>query len=112
MNVARTGTALSALVVHGRDDVAVLTADARAGDPIHLVGALSRGRLVATDAIATGHKVSLRAMRAGDTVRKYGEVIGRLTADIAAGQHVHVHNLVSLRAGERTRNTDDDRMPA
>jgi hypothetical protein len=31
-------------------------------------------------------------------VRKYGQTIGAASADIAAGSHVHVHNLVSLRA--------------
>jgi hypothetical protein len=31
-------------------------------------------------------------------VRKYGEAIGAAREPIAAGAHVHVHNLVSLRA--------------
>ena len=31
-------------------------------------------------------------------VRKYGEVIGRMTAPAVPGEHVHVHNLASLRA--------------
>jgi hypothetical protein len=34
---------------------------------------------------------------AGDSVVKYGEVIGRATSAIAAGRHVHVHNVVSAR---------------
>src|SRR5204862_3223901 len=38
---------------------------------------------------------------AGETVRKYGQVIGAATADIAPGAHVHSHNLaVSALRGE------------
>ena len=45
-------------------------------------------------AIATGHKVAVRAVAAGGVVRKYGQVIGRAAVDIAVGDHVHSHNLV------------------
>jgi hypothetical protein len=44
-----------------------------------------------------GHKVALRAIGAGEPVRKYGETIGLATADIAAGDHVHTHNVDSQR---------------
>jgi altronate dehydratase small subunit len=37
------------------------------------------------------------AIGKGDDVVKYGEIIGRATADIAKGEHVHVHNIESLR---------------
>jgi hypothetical protein len=34
----------------------------------------------------------------GESVRKYGEVIGVATVAIQAGTHVHVHNLKSQRS--------------
>ncbi|HEY5908817.1 MAG TPA: altronate dehydratase family protein, partial [Vicinamibacteria bacterium] len=40
-----------------------------------------------------GHKVARRAIRSGDPVRRYGQIIGYATADIQAGDHVHTHNL-------------------
>ena len=43
--------------------------------------------------IPRGHKVALRDLPAGTLVRKYDHVIGVTTADVAAGDHVHVHNL-------------------
>lgn len=46
--------------------------------------------------IKLGHKAALRAIAAGDLVIKHGQPIGRATAAIAAGDHVHVHNVVSL----------------
>jgi len=56
--------------------------------------------IVACDTIPVGHKIATRPISAGATVRKYGQVIGAATADIAPGQHVHVHNLAmsNLRA--------------
>ena len=53
--------------------------------------------LVVREPIPLGHKVALRAIARGERVIEYGEVIGEAQADIAVGQHVHVHNLRSVR---------------
>jgi altronate dehydratase len=50
-------------------------------------------------AIPSGHKIALCAMASGETVVKYGQPIGTVTKDIGAGEHVHIHNVVSARAG-------------
>jgi (2R)-sulfolactate sulfo-lyase subunit alpha len=47
--------------------------------------------------IPIGHKVALIDLKAGDTVIKYGEDIGRMIADVKRGDHVHVHNLKTKR---------------
>lgn len=47
--------------------------------------------------IPIGHKVALRDLKSGDTAIKYGEDIGRFVADVARGEHVHVHNLKTKR---------------
>jgi len=47
--------------------------------------------------IPIGHKVALKDMKTGDTVFKYGEDIGKVVADIKAGQHAHVHNIKTKR---------------
>lgn len=47
------------------------------------------------EGVPKGHKVAVRDIAAGEVVRKYGFPIGRATADIAAGQHVHSHNLAT-----------------
>ncbi len=47
-----------------------------------------------------GHKYAIRDIRAGEAVIKYGYPIGRATADIPAGAHVHSHNLATALAGE------------
>lgn len=47
--------------------------------------------------IPIGHKVALSELKSGDTVIKYGEDIGKMVGDAAAGGHVHVHNLKTKR---------------
>jgi altronate hydrolase len=49
--------------------------------------------VAASGAIPPGHKVAIRAHRGGEAVIRYGQIIGFATQDIAAGDHVHSHNL-------------------
>ena len=46
-----------------------------------------------TDAIPPGHKLAVRAVKRGDPVKRYNQIIGFATRDIAVGEHVHTHNL-------------------
>src|SRR4029450_6423628 len=48
--------------------------------------------VVPASAVPSGHKIATRAIPAGDYVRKYNQIIGIATADIAPGAHVHVQN--------------------
>src|SRR5262249_40100320 len=50
-------------------------------------------RIEVTQDIRPGHKVARRARHRGDEVRRYGQVIGFATQDIAIGDHVHTQNL-------------------
>jgi (2R)-sulfolactate sulfo-lyase subunit alpha len=54
-------------------------------------------RLRALEAIPLGHKIALRDIGSGETVIKYGHDIGRATAAIGWGWHVHVHNVRTKR---------------
>ena len=51
----------------------------------------------AANDIPIGHKLAIKPMEAGDTVIKYGVDIGRVVADIAVGEHAHVHNIKTKR---------------
>lgn len=50
--------------------------------------------------VSRGHKVALRDVAAGEAVVKYGFPIGVATAAIAAGAHVHSHNLRTGLGGD------------
>jgi (2R)-sulfolactate sulfo-lyase subunit alpha len=47
--------------------------------------------------VPLGHKIALKDMKAGEKVIEYGTVIGAATKRIGAGEHVHTHNLKTLR---------------
>ena len=47
--------------------------------------------------IPIGHKLAIKAMKAGDTVIKYGTEIGKVVEDIDTGEHAHVHNIKTKR---------------
>ncbi len=59
--------------------------------------ALTVGELTVTvrDAIPFAHKLAIRDLDAGQTVRKFGVPIGSTTRAVAEGEHVHVHNIKS-----------------
>lgn len=52
-----------------------------------------------TEDIEKGHKFALKPIKTGDKIIKYGEVIGRATADITAGEHIHSHNMATCLDG-------------
>lgn len=53
--------------------------------------------------ISRGHKFALVAIAAGETVYKYGAPIGSALEPIAAGAHVHLHNLEGFAGREARR---------
>ena len=48
-----------------------------------------------TDKIPAGHKYALKNIAKDEYIVKYGEIIGRATADIQEGEWVHTHNVKS-----------------
>jgi altronate hydrolase len=78
-----------AVVLKAEDDVAIAKKEIGAGTVLE-DGAV---RIEVRRDIRPGHKVARRAVRRGAPVRRYGQVIGFATADIAVGDHVHSHNL-------------------
>lgn len=51
--------------------------------------------LTATDTIPAGHKIALCDIAKGAYIVKYGQIIGRATANISKGDWVHSHNVCS-----------------
>ena len=73
--------------LHPSDNVIIALADLPAGSTLPpLAGPL-------TDAIPRGHKIAATAIAAGQNVLRYGQIIGVATRAIAAGGHIHTHNL-------------------
>jgi len=83
----------SVIVISDRDNVATALESLEPGRRVQ-AGSVD---LVIVESIPRGHKVALRPIDAGEAVLKYGSPIGTASQSIAAGGHVHVHNLVSGR---------------
>ena len=49
--------------------------------------------------VPRGHKLALQAIAKGEKVIKYAQLIGYASVDIAAGDHIHTHN-IEFRATE------------
>jgi altronate dehydratase small subunit len=93
MNEANT----TALVLDPADNVATLLSDSARGTAVMLKGAA--GTIVAADTIPFGHKIAIAPIEAGEPVRKYGQIIGCATRDIASGEWVHLQNMQSAIDG-------------
>jgi altronate hydrolase len=101
-----TAPAVRGIRLQPSDDVAITTGDAAAGTPIDIGGQ----QIMLRDDVPRGHKLAVREIGAGDPVRRYGQVIGFAQARIAAGEHVHLHN-IEYREFERKYEFSSDAHP-
>lgn len=85
------------VLLHSEDAIVVAARDLKVGETIEVGGR----RVTTSAAIPLGHKLAIRTVASGEPVRKYGQVIGFATTEIAAGEHVHSHNLIN---GESVRD--------
>ncbi len=93
---------LSALVLHGKDNVATAVRPLQSGENVSVEIGNSTVDLTLLQPVPFGHKFALRDIKAGEKIIKYGETIGRATDDIKKGEHVHLHNVEGLRGrGDR-----------
>lgn len=99
---------MTLILLDPADDVAVAASEVARGSVVPVTG---RGDLSIGDDVPAGHKVALRDLPAGTTVRKYGQVVGETTTPIAAGCHVHTHNL-SMPADPAARLTKAHAEPS
>ena len=53
--------------------------------------------LKSLDRIPLGHKIALKDLKAGETIFKYGNDVGRAVTEIDTGRHVHIHNMKTKR---------------
>lgn len=92
-----------AIVINEADNVGLAVKDLKTGDSIAISVDGTERTVTLKDDIKFLHKFALSDIKSGDKILKYGQVIGGATRDIAAGEHVHTHNIKSLR-GQFSRN--------
>ncbi len=82
------------LLIHPADSVVCLLEDARKNDTVRTP---SGEVITLREDVAFAHKVSIRDLKAGDPVLKYGEEIGYLLTDAPKGTWIHNHNMACDR---------------
>jgi altronate dehydratase len=86
---------IKVIVINEKDNIATALKPLNAGTKVsvEVQGCVEKIKLLSE--IPMGHKFALRDIEEGEAVIKYGEPIGKSTAKITRGEHVHVHNVVS-----------------
>jgi hypothetical protein len=79
------------LRLHPADNVLTVIRTLEPGDEL-LMGDT---RATVAVRLPLGHKVAARAIHEGEKIIKYGAPIGSAKCAIAAGEHVHTHNIRS-----------------
>ncbi len=92
----------SAVRLNPIDNVATAVRPLEVGTKVHGITAVAL--------IPRGHKIALSVIQKGQPVLKYAQIIGFAHEDIAAGTHVHVHNL-EFRAVDQTYEFGTDLRP-
>jgi len=79
----------AAIHLHPADNVAIARIALSPGQIISIQGT----DITVTQPVLPGHKVAISAIPAHGNVIRYGNIMGRAATAIAAGQHVHNHNV-------------------
>ncbi len=84
---------ISDYAVHLRpqDNVAV----ARKPIPVGTTFAFDGGTFALPKGIGMGHKFAVVAIKEGDPIHKYGQIIGFAGRNVAVGEHIHTHNVTA-----------------
>ncbi len=93
------------LIIDPSDNVMIALRAFKAGE-------LLAPGVIALDDIPAGHKVARRTIGGGENVLKFGCPIGTAVGDLAAGRHVHTHNIRSLLADDLKSPAFDERVQA
>jgi len=88
---------LSAMVIKETDNVATALTNFKAGRLVTVTIGEEERKVALKSDIRFLHKFALENIKKGQKIIKYGQVIGEATRRIQKGEHVHIHNISSLR---------------
>jgi hypothetical protein len=96
------------LLLSSSDNVVTLPSGCEGGDSVQVRSPVQGEEVdvTACDSVPAGHKMATRAIGKGQEIVKYGQPIGIAARDIGRGEHVHIHNVVSGRAGGGNRDNE------
>lgn len=87
-------------IVHDENDsVGVAVKEIKAGETVEgwIMSNDETTSITATQDIKIGHKIAMKDVAVDEMIIKYNQPIGKVVAQIAKGEHVHIHNLKTAR---------------
>lgn len=89
---------INGMIIDPKDNVAVAIEQIKKGDLITYLNFEKKSvELTAAEDIQIYHKFAIRNIADDEPIVKYGEHIGHAAGEIKQGEHVHVHNVKSVR---------------
>jgi len=79
----------SAIHLHQSDNIAVARVPLSPGQKLSIDGSAVTVR----DSVPAGHKIAVRQIPRGESIVRYGQMMGRASTDILPGSHVHTQNV-------------------
>ena len=104
MGSQSTAAAHVAFQITSADNVATLLTPTQAGEVV-VRGSTGDRSIMARESIEHGHKIAIALIDKGESIVKFGVVIGVATCAIPEGEWVHLHNC-SSRLDERSNAFD------
>jgi altronate hydrolase len=91
LDISKLPTAENSVIhLHATDNVGIARVPLTAGQKLKVGGQYD---VTAANPVPAGHKMALVEVKAGETLIRYGQAIGKARVDIHPGDHVHVHNV-------------------
>ena len=91
------GNKINSLIISEKDSVAVALEELNKDDVTSYKSGDKVVSVTILQHVPIYHKFSIKNVKEGELVYKYGQVIGKATQNIKKCQHVHSQNLVSIR---------------
>jgi len=86
------------VVLDVKDNVATTLEDLNPGELVCFKSGNRKIEITVLNKINYGHKFAIMEIKKGQSIIKYGEIIGTATSNINIGEHVHIHNVIGNRA--------------
>jgi altronate dehydratase len=90
-----------AIRVNQKDNVVTAVSDIEEFEEVTYGAGSDIRRIKALEAIPFGHKMAINNISKGGNIIKYGEIIGRASTDVEAGQWIHTHNTLETYTPSR-----------
>ena len=88
-----------AITMDAKDNVATVIGTVTEGEEVEIFSTKQEvvQRIRARDSLPLGHKIALVDIKQGESITKYGAIIGKASKNISSGEYVHIHNVESNR---------------